>query len=181
MDSQKIDNSPVKWLSRHLAALVSRVVMAVAELLHRTPLGRVVSVDVLRYAICGVTNYIIIDALLYYAIYHYLIGVDTYIYIGIGTISPHVASLAVVFPITFITGFWLNRHVAFNSTEMKVKRQMVRYGFTIVGSILLSYTLLKIFVEVLGVWATPAKVLSSLLTAIYSYLIARLYTFRRQG
>ncbi len=174
-----IISAPIRWLSKLLGRLLYSSVTALAELIERRVLRGLISVDVIRYAICGFTNYIILDAVLYYMIYHYLIGVDTYINIGVTVVSPHVASLIILFPITFLTGFWLNRHVVFSSTKSGVRRQLFRYALSIVGSIVLSYTLLKVFVDVLGIWATPAKIIGSLITAIYSYLIARLYTFKK--
>ncbi len=165
-------------LSAAVGSLVSRCVTWLAQRLHSTPIGRIFSVDLLRYAICGVANYIVIDAVLYFLTYHYLVGENTYINIGITTISPHIISLILVFPVTLLTGFWLNRHVVFNSTEMGVRRQMSRYLLSIAGSIVLSYLIIKVLVEMCGIWPTPAKVLCSLTTATYSYLMARLYTFR---
>ncbi len=136
--------------------------------------------EVVRYLICGVGNYIVFDAVLYFVIYHYVIA-KAYVDVAVIDlfISPHVAALILTFPITFLTGFWLNRNVAFRSTERAVSSQIVRYAMTVMGSILLSYLSLKVFVEYFDIWATPAKVLSSIVTSLYSYLVARFYTFRR--
>ncbi len=166
-------------LSARLGIIVSWCVMGLAKRIHATPIGRVVSIDLLRYAICGVTNYIVLDAILYFLTYHYLVGSSTYLNIGLTTISPHIISLILVFPITLLSGFWLNRHVVFNSTEMGMRRQLMRYIYSIAGSIILSYIIIKVLVETLGIWPTPAKILCSLLTATYSYLMARLYTFTK--
>ena len=48
---------------------------------------------------------------------------------------------------------------------------------SVAGSILLTYAGLKFFVEVCGVWPTPAKVLTTLLTTVYSFLAAKYFTF----
>jgi len=37
---------------------------------------------------------------------------------------------------------------------------------------------MKLFVEVVGIWPTPAKLATSLLSAAYSFLAARYFTFR---
>ncbi len=157
---------------------IAGAIVWLLDLLYVGVVSRWISKQTMRYFLCGVGNYIIFDALLYYAIYHYVVDVS-YIYIGTVVISPHVAALIVVFPITFLTGFWLNRYVAFGATEPKVRSQMVRYGISVVGSIILSYVVLKCLVEGVGLWATPAKVVSSVATAMYSYLMARYFTFRR--
>ena len=100
--------------------------------------------------------------------------------LGFVVMSPHVASLAVVFPITFFTGFWLNRNVAFRVTEVGSGMQLVRYALSVVGSILLNYVCIKLFVEVLGIWPTPAKALTTAVCVIYSYLAGRYFTFKKK-
>ena len=83
-----------------------------------------------------------------------------------------------VFPITFFTGFWLNREVAFRRFAVPSGTQLIRYALSVGGSILLTYGCIKFFVEVCGLWPTPSKVATSILTAVYSYLAARYFTFR---
>ena len=130
-----------------------------------------------RYLACGATN-AALDAVWYYLIYHYLVC-ERYIDLSFVVVSPHIASLVVVFPITFLIGFWLNRNVAFRTTEVRTVPQMLRYALTVVGSILLNYLCMKFFVESLGVWATPSKMLTTVVCAVYSYLVGRYYTFRK--
>ncbi|MFI3318031.1 MAG: GtrA family protein [Rikenellaceae bacterium] len=131
-----------------------------------------------RYAACGVVNYFVLDTLLYYIIYHYIVS-ERYIDLAIVVVSPHISSMIMLFPFTFLTGFWLNRHVAFQVSEMPARGQIVRYAISIGGSITLSYLALKMLVELFGVWATPAKLCSSIITAVYSYMMARLFTFKK--
>lgn len=133
-----------------------------------------------RYGVCGAVNILVLDTLFYYLIYHYIIGVNN-VDLGLVVISPHVASLILVFPITFFIGFWLNRFVAFNSTQTKAPIQIAKYALSVVGSLLISYFCLKFFVEVCHLWATPAKTISSLVTTIYSYLAARYFTFGKSA
>ncbi|MFI3258755.1 MAG: GtrA family protein [Rikenellaceae bacterium] len=160
----------VNW---RVAGLLSRLI----DPLCLPILARWIGAESIRYFVCGVLNYIVLDASLYYIIYHYVVA-EQFIPVSGVVISPHVASLVLVFPITFLTGFWLNRYVAFRVAERPVGWQMVRYALTVVGSIALSYAVLKTLVEVVGVWATPAKVLCSVSVALYSYLMARFFTFR---
>ena len=88
-----------------------------------------------------------------------------------------LAALVVVFPITFFTGFWLNRNVAFCVTDARASGQVVRYAISVAGSLLLNYVCIKLFVEVCGVWPTPAKALTTAVCVIYSYLAGRYFTF----
>ncbi|MBQ5619538.1 MAG: GtrA family protein, partial [Alistipes sp.] len=68
--------------------------------------------------------------------------------------------------------------VAFKSSPLSGQSQLFRYALSIVGSILLTYAGLKLFVEVCGFWPTPSKVLTTILTVIYSFLAAKYFTFR---
>lgn len=120
----------------------------------------------------------VLDVVWYYIIYHYIVA-QRFIDLGVVVMSPHVASLVVVFPITFFTGFWLNRNVAFRSMEMGQGRQLLRYALSVVGSILLNYVCIKLFVEVAGIWPTPAKALTTVVSVVYSYLAGRYFTFRK--
>lgn len=142
------------------------------------PISKLISPTIFRYAACGGIT-ISVDALCYALIYHFIVA-ERFIDLGFVVMSPHVASLVVVFPITFFVGFWLNRYVAFRTLPVKTMRQLVRYLLTTFGSILLNYLCVKLFVEVCHIWPTPSKCLTSLVVALYSYLAARYYTFRPQ-
>ena len=98
--------------------------------------------------------------------------------LGFVYMSAPIASLFLVFPITFFTGFWLNRNVAFRASPLGTRTQLLRYALSVAGAILLNYLCMKLFVEVVGIWPTPAKLATSLLSAAYSFLAARYFTFR---
>lgn len=139
------------------------------------PVSLFVPHEVFRYGVCGGAN-MVLDILWYYVIYHYIVA-ERFIDLGVVVVSPHIAALIVVFPITFFTGFWLNRNVAFRATEFGRGKQLLRYTLSVVGSVLLNYICLKIFVEVCHIWATPAKALTTAVSVVYSYLVGRYFTF----
>lgn len=119
----------------------------------------------------------LLDAVWYYLIYHYLVC-EQFVDLRFVVVSPHIAALCLVFPITFFTGFWLNRNVAFRVTHISSLPQLAKYALTVVGSILLNYVCMKFFVEFCGVWATPSKILTTAVCAVYSYLVGRYFTFK---
>lgn len=139
------------------------------------PFTGIMSKQMFRYAACGGGN-MLLDLVWYFLIYHYVVA-ERYIDLGFVVMSPHVASLVVVFPITFLTGFWLNRNVAFCATEVGSGRQLLKYALSVVGSILLNYICIKLFVEVYNIWPTPAKGLTTAVCVIYSYLASRYFVF----
>ncbi len=157
-----------------LSAFIGRVI----DIFYIDIIARHTSKTTFRYAACGVANYLVLDPILYYIIYNYVVGHKLYD-IGFIVISPHILAMILLFPIILFTGFWLNRHIAFEATGVSAHSQVLKYLFTIAGSLLMSYVLMKLLVDVCGLWPTPSKVITTLTTAIYSYLAARYFTFKR--
>jgi putative flippase GtrA len=156
-----------------LAAIITKAI----DLFYVKPLRRVFSQQVFRYLACGAIT-ALLDAIWYYIIYHYIVC-EEFLNLGFVVMSPHIAALCVVFPITFFTGFWLNRNVAFRVTDISTLPQLAKYALTVVGSILLNYACMKLFVEGCNLWATPSKIITTAVCAVYSFLVGRYFTFRR--
>lgn len=158
---------------------IAKVLISVIDRLYVKPIRVVVSRDIFGYSFCGALN-MSLDILWYFLIYHFIVA-ERFIDLGIVVISPHIATLFVVFPITFLTGFWLNRNVAFRVAEYKSRGQLVRYALSVVGSIVINYVCMKIFVDALHIWPTPSKLITTAVSVIYSYLAARYFTFVRES
>lgn len=158
----------MRWLQNTLVSLVDALYVA--------PIRRLVSRDIFGYGLCGVAN-MTLDAIWYFVIYHFIVA-EQFVDLGFVVVSPHIASLVVVFPITFFTGFWLNRNVAFRVTNLDSLRQLFRYAVSVVGSIVINYVCMKLFVEFVGIWPTPSKMITTVISAVYSFLAAKFYTFR---
>lgn len=155
---------------------MQQLLIRLVDWLYITPLKRLVSRDIFAYGLCGGAN-MALDTLWYFVIYHYIVA-EQFIDLGVVVVSPHIASLIVVFPITFFTGFWLNRNVAFRATEYKTRGQLIRYALSVLGSIALNYLCMKLFVEHLYIWPTPSKMLTTAVSVVYSFLAAKYFTFR---
>ncbi len=158
-----------------LAALITSAI----DRFYIRPLRGLVPRTTFRYAACGGFTYLVFDPLCYAVVYNGIIA-HRYFDLGFILLSPHIAAMLVVFPFTLLCGFWLNRNVAFHATEGRTRRQLIRYLLSIGGAVMLTYIGMKLFVEVCGIWPTPAKVITTLLTTVYSYLASRYFTFRRR-
>lgn len=141
------------------------------------PVASLVPRQTFRYAVCGGVNFLVLDPFFYFLIYNYVVA-HRFFDLGFVVLSPHIAAMLLVFPITFFNGFWLNRNVAFRLSPLRTRTQLVRYALSVAGSVVLTYAGLKFFVEVCGIWPTPAKVLTTLLTTVYSFLAAKYFSFR---
>ena len=156
---------------------IARGLIKLIDRFYVKPFDKFCSRQFFRYGVCGASN-MTLDAIWYFVIYHYIVDAQ-YIDAGLFTISPHIMSLIIVFPITFFTGFWLNRNVAFRATEVGQGLQIFKYALSVVGSLLLNYICIKFFVEVLNIWPTPSKALTTVVCVVYSYLAGRYFTFKK--
>ena len=120
----------------------------------------------------------VLDTLWYFVLYHFVVC-ERFVNLGFVVVSPHITTLCLVFPITFFTGFWLNRNVAFRVNHLKSRRQLLRYAISVAGSIVINYVCMKLFVEHFNIWPTPSKLLTTIVTVAYSYIAAKYFTFRK--
>ena len=155
---------------------LSSLITNTIDLFYIPVVRRFVPQQIFRYGACGALN-MSLDAVWYFVIYNFIVA-KQFVDLGFVVISPHILSLAIVFPITFFTGFWLNRNVAFRTTHIDSWRQMLRYLLTVIGAIIINYISMKFLVEHAHIWATPSKLLTTVISTVYSYLVGRFYTFK---
>ncbi len=129
-----------------------------------------------RYAVCGGGN-LVLDIVLYYVFFHFVFQKQD-LDVKIVTLSSHVASLFFVYPVTFLSGFLLNKYIAFPDSRLRTEIQFSRYFIVSVSGILVSYVALKFFVDLLGFYPTPSRILTIVLSVGYSYFLQNKYTFK---
>lgn len=156
---------------------LTRTLTRLIDLLYVKPLRRIVPPQTFRYAACGGLN-MALDLSLYFLLYNFVLDKRVVHVDGIVAISPYIAAFLIVFPITFLTGFWMNRHIAFHSSPLRGRVQLFRYLLSVCGSILLNYACLKLFVEVCGFYPTPSKAVTTAVTIVYSYVMQKYFSFR---
>jgi putative flippase GtrA len=140
------------------------------------PFSKYISHETFRYGVTGGCNSVL-DIFLYFVFYNFIFDKKV-LDLKIVSISPYIAAFLFVFPITFTTGFLLAKYITFTQSVLKGKIQLFRYGLSVAGSILLNYLLLKLFVEVAGLYATLSKILTTGVVIIYSFIIQKHFTFR---
>ena len=165
------------------------------------PFRRFMSEQLFRYAACGGGN-MVLDWVLYFLVYNFVIGHDlVYLNLPIFKLSdlqicltPHIATLCIVFPITLLTGFWLQKYVTFKPSNLQPQkssnpqtlkpsnpqtlRQLFRYILIVAVNLAVNYFGLKLCVETLGWYPTPSKMVITLFTVAISYFGQKYYTFR---
>ncbi|WP_353963211.1 GtrA family protein [Aequorivita sediminis] len=129
-----------------------------------------------RYAVCGGGN-LVFDTFLYFIFYNFIVAkqnVDLFFVV----LSPHIASLFFVFPITFVTGFLLQKFITFEKSNLPWKVQFFRYFLVAMGALVLSYICMKFFVDLLGFYPTPSKILTVFIAVAYSYILQNKFSFK---
>ena len=164
-----------------LAQIITKIIDFVYS-----PFQKYVPREIFRYAACGGGN-MVLDWVLYFLTYNFIIGHEL-VYIDLPVfqspdfqvcLTPHIASLCIVFPITLLTGFWLNKHVTFTQSTLHGARQLARYIMIVAVNLAVNYFGLKLLVEHLAWYPTPSKICITLLTVIISFLGQKYFTFRR--
>ena len=145
------------------------------------PFQKLLPEQLFRYAACGGGN-MVLDWFLYFITYNFIIGHElVYIHLGVNTIclTPHIASFCIVFPITLLTGFWLNKYVTFTQSSLHGARQLLRYTSIVLLNLAINYFGLKLCVEVWGWYPTPSKMAITIFTVIISFLGQKYFSFRK--
>ena len=145
------------------------------------PFQHLIPEQLFRYGVCGGAN-LVLDWVLYFLVYHLIalpLTNEKVILIGnFLAITPHIFSLCLVFPITLLTGFWLNRYVTFPKSTLKGNNQLIRYIMVVIVNLLINYFGLKLCVEVLYWYPTPSKMLITMFTVVFSFFAQKYFSFR---
>lgn len=148
------------------------------------PFKRFMPEQMFRYAACGGGN-LVLDWVLYFLIYNFVIGHELvnlqftiYNLQFAQAITPHIATLCIVFPITLLTGFWLQKYVTFTGSTLHGARQLVRYISIVAINLAINYFGLKLCVEGWGWYPTPSKMVITTMTVVISYFGNKYYSFR---
>ena len=163
---------------------LAQIITKIIDFFYR-PFSKWMPEQLFRYAACGGGN-LVLDWILYFLIYNFVIGHEivnlqcTICNVQFAqAITPHIATLCVVFPITLLTGFWLQKYVTFTASRLSGWRQLSRYIFIVAVNLAVNYFGLKLCVETFGWYPTPSKMFITLITVAISYFGQKYYSFRK--
>lgn len=129
-----------------------------------------------RYLACGGGN-TVLDIFIYFISYNFILQ-KKIVQLPMVAVSPHIGAFIISFCVTFPIGFMLMRHVVFPDSTIRGRIQLVRYLMMVGVCIILNYIFLKLFVEHFGFYPTVAKILTTCIVVIFSYLTQRHFTFK---
>ena len=142
------------------------------------PFSKLMPIQTFRYAVCGGTN-TLLDIFLYFISYHYVLH-ERYVNLGLVTISPYILSFLMSFCISFPAGYLLNKNIVFPQSTLLGRVQLFRYFLLVVICLGLNYIFIKLFVEQFHLYATVAKILTTIIVVSFSYLTQKNFTFKAE-
>jgi putative flippase GtrA len=162
----------------------AQIITKIVDFFYR-PFSKYIPQQLFRYAACGGGN-MVLDWVLYFFIYNFVIGHEL-VYISLPfasnlspiCLTPHILTFLIVFPITLLTGFWLNRNITFTQSSLRGYKQLWRYILIVALNLLVNYLGLKICVDILGFYPTPSKMLITIVTVAISFFGQKYFSFKQ--
>ncbi|MDD4847741.1 MAG: GtrA family protein [Bacteroidales bacterium] len=159
----------------HLLQNSARYITRIVDFFY-PPFKRWIPLQMFRYAACGGGN-MLLDWILYFLVYNFVLQHRMWD-LGFVTMSSHIATLAIVFPITFLTGFYLAKYVSFSASLLQSKTQLFRYALVAAINLLINYLGLKFLVEICCIYPTPSKIIITFISVIFSFLSQKYFSFK---
>ena len=141
------------------------------------PFRQIVPETFFRYGFSGGAN-MLLDWILYFIFYNFVFQKQI-VDLGFVAFTPHIAAFVFKFPIIFLTGFWLNRHISFSGSPLRGRIQLFRYFLVVGVCVIINYVCLKLFVEACGVKAEIANMLTTIIATIFSYFSQKHFSFKK--
>ena len=129
-----------------------------------------------RYAACGGAN-VFLDIFLYFICYNFVLHKQI-LNLGFIAFEPYTAAFLLSFIVTFPVGFLLSRHIVWTDSLVLWHVQLFRYFVVVLINLCLNYIFIKLFVEFMHFYPTVAKLLTTVIVIIFSYLSQKHFTFK---
>ncbi|MEJ7587620.1 MAG: GtrA family protein [Ferruginibacter sp.] len=129
-----------------------------------------------RYAACGSAN-MLLDVSLFFIFYNFGFKREV-LDLGFIAFEPYIAAFLSAFIITFPTGFLLSKYIVWTSSTIRGRVQLFRYFLIVMMNLLLNYLFIKLFVEYFSFYPTIAKLITTVIVVIFSYLSQKHFTFK---
>lgn len=156
---------------------ISQRIAQFIDLFYITPIRKLIPEQTFRYAAVGGLN-MSFNVVLYYVLFHYILMEEDTSILGIVVISAPILAFGIAFVVTFFSGFWLTRSLAFNESELRTHTQLFRYIQVVALNVAVNYFGLKLLVDVWDLYPTPSYLSLQFITVGISYLASKHYTFR---
>jgi putative flippase GtrA len=140
------------------------------------PFRRMMPEQTFRYAACGGANTVL--AIVVFNLAHQYIFEGENVSVGPLVIKSYNAALFLSFCISFIIGFLLMKFVVFVDSNLRGRIQLFRYLVTYFVNLVLSYLLMKFFIEFAKINAMVAQLITTVVVIAVSYLSQKHFSFK---
>src|SRR5947209_4793904 len=158
-----------------LHAFIRKTVLTTVDFFYPL-LKRFMPLQTFRYAAVGGANMIFDIAVFTY--FNTYVLKQQVVYLGAFAFKSYVVAFVIAFCLTFPIGFYLSRYVVWQQTETKKRIQVFRYFVVVAACVGLNYILLNFFIQEFHWWPIVAKLVTTVIVVIFSYLTQRNYSFR---
>lgn len=129
-----------------------------------------------HYAACGGFN-TALNLFIYSFSYNFIFERQI-VHVGPFAFEPYIAALGLAFLFSLPIGFYLSMYVTFQGSYLRRRVQFTRYFLVIVGCMIINYIFLKFFVGVLGLFPTPAQLITTAIVILFNYFSQRHFSFK---
>lgn len=138
--------------------------------------SHLVNLQTFKYLICGGSNAAL--NLLVFSLSNNLLFFNPVIPIFFFSVSGYIMSYLTALFISFPFGFFLNKYIVFQHSNLNGITQLIRYTTTSISIIFLDYLLLHLFIGYFGFWATPSQALIIVILSLISYFAQTYFSFK---
>ena len=103
---------------------ISELIIRFIDWFYRKPVAAILPRQTFRYIGCGGAN-VVFSWVCYFLVYNFVLDKEQ-LDLGFVVVSAYVATMLLIFPFTFFTGFWLNRYVTFRHSPLPTGTQLFR-------------------------------------------------------
>jgi putative flippase GtrA len=140
------------------------------------PFRKVMPLHTFRYALCGGGN-MALDIFLFFIFYNFVFQKQI-LQLGFFAFQPHTAAFLGAFCITFPIGFLLSKYIVWTTSVVKGHVQLFRYFVIVILNLLFNLFFIKLLVEYFHFYPTIAKIVTTTISVLFSYLSHKHFTFK---
>lgn len=131
--------------------------------------------QVLRFVFSAGIGFLV-DVSAFYLLYHNLLVQHTYHIIFI-TLRNFTVSLAISFFLGVVVNFLITRYMVFHESKSKPSKQFLRFILVAIVGFFANWGVVKLLVEVVGMYPPVARPLAALSLFFASYFIHKVFSF----
>lgn len=140
------------------------------------PFAKFIPKNTFRYLASGGSTFLL-DIFVYYIALHFILQKENFHLTETIVISAHIMAFIIAFCVSFPYSFFMSKYVVFQESNLKGRIQLFRYMVIVGINLTLNYLLLKLLVEWLFIYPTPSKIITSVIVAVFSFIVQQKFTF----